>query len=138
MEQVALQAKAAEIRQRLLSEQAVITTCQARQAEQIAECATSGAFEADGATDLTSWVMATLNLPYPTAADLVGLALRLRDLPVLRQSFSEGNIGIESAGAAAKLATPETDEFFAKTAEAAPAKDLLRAVKEKEALDNQT
>ena len=130
----ALVAKAEELRERLICDQAMVTAGQARMVNAIAECAECGAWEADGAGDLVSWVMATLNVAYPAAADLVGLARRLRDLPVLAKSFAEGRVPIESAGAAAKLATPETDAFFAECAEVAPAKDLLRAVKNKEAL----
>ncbi|HLI55657.1 MAG TPA: DUF222 domain-containing protein, partial [Actinomycetota bacterium] len=130
----ALVAKAEELRERLICDQAMVTAGQARMVNAIAECAECGAWEADGAGDLVSWVMATLNVAYPAAADLVGLARRLRDLPELAKSFAEGRVPIESAGAAAKLATPETDAFFAETAEVAPAKDLLRAVKNKEAL----
>ena len=132
-----LVAKAAEIRAGVLEDQAVITTRQAKMVERLAELIETGAWQADGAGDVAGWVMATLNLPYPQAADLVGLARRLRELPVLAKSFAEGNIPIEAAGAAAKLASPETDEFFTEVAETTPAKDLLRAVKRKESVEAQ-
>ncbi|HEV2451206.1 MAG TPA: DUF222 domain-containing protein [Streptosporangiaceae bacterium] len=132
-----LEALVAGFRQRLIADQAIVTAGQARMVDTIAACAEAGAFSADGATDLTSWVMATLNVPYPQASDLVGLARRLKDLPELAKSFAQGNIPIEAAGAAAKLATPETDAFFTEVAESTPAKELVRAVKHKESLEAQ-
>jgi hypothetical protein len=130
----ALVARAAEVRQGCVADQAVITRAQARLVDRIAEVIGHDLWQADGATDATAWVMDTLNIPYPQASDLVGLARRLADLPVLAKSFAEGAIPLEAAGAAAKLADASTDAFYTGIAETAPAKDLLRAVKHKESL----
>lgn len=133
----ALVAKAAEIGDRVTGRQARITAEQARLVDDIAELISTGAWAADGAGDAIGWLMAKLNVPYPQAADLVSLARRLQELPVLAKSFAEGNIPIEAAGAAAKLASPETDQFFTEVAETSQAKDLMQAVKRKESLENQ-
>ncbi|MGH7759730.1 MAG: hypothetical protein ACREN7_10505, partial [Candidatus Dormibacteria bacterium] len=133
----AMVARADAIRDGVLEDQAVITGRQAQQVQRIAELISTGAWVAHGAGDAIGWVMATLNVAYPQAADLVSLARRLGDLPVLAKSFADADIGIEAAGAAAKLASAETDEFFTEVAKTSPAKDLLRAVRHKESLDNQ-
>lgn len=67
-------------------------------------------FLADGAGDLRQWVSARFGLRHSTAAQLVRVARRLRDLPRLREMFGAGELSLDQADAISKLATAETEE----------------------------
>jgi Domain of unknown function (DUF222)/HNH endonuclease len=67
-------------------------------------------FLADGARDLVQWVSARFGLRHSTAAQLVRVARRLEDLPVLRSRFAAGEMSLDQVDAISKLATAETEE----------------------------
>jgi len=67
-------------------------------------------FLADGAPDLVQWVSARFGVRHSTAGQLVRVARRLQDLPVLRSRFAEGVLSIDQVDAISKLATAETEE----------------------------
>jgi hypothetical protein len=67
-------------------------------------------FLADGASDLVQWVSARFGVRHSTAGQLVRVARRLQDLPVLRSRFAEGVLSLDQADAISKLATEETEE----------------------------
>ena len=67
-------------------------------------------FLADGARTLPDWVSARFGLRHSTAAQLVRVARRLQDLPVLRSRFAEGSLSLDQVDAISKLATAETEE----------------------------
>jgi hypothetical protein len=67
-------------------------------------------FLADGARDLPQWVSARFGLRHSTAAQLVRVARRLEDLPLLRERFAAGEVSLDQVDAISKLATPETEE----------------------------
>ncbi|HEX6147067.1 MAG TPA: DUF222 domain-containing protein [Acidimicrobiia bacterium] len=67
-------------------------------------------FLADGSPDLVQWVSARFGLRHSTAGQLVRVARRLQDLPLLRSRFAEGVISLDQADAISKLATPATEE----------------------------
>ncbi len=67
-------------------------------------------FLADGARDLPQWVSARFGLRHSTAAQLVRVARRLEDLPVLRSRFAAGELSLDQTDAISKLATAETEE----------------------------
>jgi hypothetical protein len=67
-------------------------------------------FLADGAKSLEEWVSARFGFRHATAAQLVRVARRLQDLPVLRSRFAEGALSLDQVDAISKLATPETEE----------------------------
>ena len=66
-------------------------------------------FLADGARDLTQWVSARFGLRHSTAAQLVGVARRLEDLPLLREKFAEGGLSLDQVDAISRMATPDTE-----------------------------
>jgi Domain of unknown function (DUF222)/HNH endonuclease len=66
-------------------------------------------FLADGARDLAQWVSARFGLRHATAAQLVRVARRLEDLPVLRSRFAAGELSLDQVDAISKLATPDTE-----------------------------
>ncbi len=67
-------------------------------------------FLADAARDLPQWVSARFGLRRSTAAQLVGVARRLQDLPLLRARFGAGELSLDQVDAISKLATAETEE----------------------------
>jgi hypothetical protein len=83
---------------------------QAQVCEWLIEADLSQQFLADGARDLVQWVSARFGLRHPTAAQLVRVARRLEDLPVLRQRLTAGEVSLDQADAISKLATAETEE----------------------------
>jgi hypothetical protein len=67
-------------------------------------------FLADGARNLPEWVSARFGLRHSTAAQLVRVAHRLQDLPVLREKFATGELSLDQVDAISKLASPATEE----------------------------
>ena len=67
-------------------------------------------FLADGARNLPEWVSARFGLRHATAAQLVRVARRLVDLPVLRSRFAAGELCLDQVDAISRLATPDTEE----------------------------
>ena len=65
---------------------------------------------ADGARDLSQWVSARFGLRHSTAAQLVRVARRLEDLPMLSSRFAAGELSLDQVDAISKLATAETEE----------------------------
>jgi len=66
-------------------------------------------FLADGAPDLVQWVSARFGLRHSTAFQLVGVARRLQDLPLLRERFSAGELSLDQVDAISRMATPESE-----------------------------
>ncbi|MFB3044563.1 MAG: DUF222 domain-containing protein, partial [Acidimicrobiia bacterium] len=64
----------------------------------------------DGARSLNDWVAAKLRLRHPTAAQLVGVARRLSDLPVLSARFASGELSLDQTDAISRMATADTEE----------------------------
>ena len=67
-------------------------------------------FLADGARNLPEWVSARFGLRHSTAPQLVRVARRLQDLPVLRSRFAAGELSLDQTDSISKLATAETEE----------------------------
>ncbi|MGH8949054.1 MAG: DUF222 domain-containing protein [Acidimicrobiia bacterium] len=67
-------------------------------------------FLADGARSLPEWVSARFGLRHSTASQLVRVARRLQDLPVLADRFAAGMLSLDQVDSISKLATPETEE----------------------------
>jgi hypothetical protein len=64
---------------------------------------------ADGAADPGQWISARFGIRRSTAAQLVRVARRLQDLPVLTQRFSAGELSLDQVDAISKIATPGTE-----------------------------
>ncbi|TDI51260.1 MAG: HNH endonuclease [Acidobacteria bacterium] len=64
----------------------------------------------DGARSLNDWVAARLRLRHETAAQLVGIANRLSDLPVLSARFACGDLSLDQTDAISRMATAGTEE----------------------------
>ena len=67
-------------------------------------------FLADGARNLPEWVSARFGLRHSTAAQLVRVARRLEDLPLLREKFAAGELSLDQTDSISKLATADTEE----------------------------
>jgi hypothetical protein len=67
-------------------------------------------FLADGSPDLVQWMSARFGLRYATAGQLVRVARRLQDLPVLRARFAAGELSLDQVDAISRMATPDTEE----------------------------
>ncbi|MCZ6631467.1 MAG: DUF222 domain-containing protein, partial [Actinobacteria bacterium] len=63
----------------------------------------------DGARGLVDWVAARLRLRPATAAQLVGVARRLQDLPVLSERFASGDLSLDQVDAISRMATADTE-----------------------------
>lgn len=66
-------------------------------------------FLVDGARDLGQWVSARFGLRHSTAVQLVGVARRLQDLPLLRARFGAGELSLDQVDAISRIATPESE-----------------------------
>jgi hypothetical protein len=69
-------------------------------------------FLADGSPDLVQWVSARFGVRHSTAGQLVRVARRLQELPVLRSRFAEGVLSLDQADAISRMATPESEELL--------------------------
>jgi hypothetical protein len=70
----------------------------------------------DGARSLTDWVSARLNIRHETAGELVRVARRLVDLPVLSARFAAGDLSLDQVDAISRMATPSSEEGLIKEA----------------------
>jgi hypothetical protein len=66
-------------------------------------------FLADGAPNMVQWLSARFGLRHSTAAQLVGVARRLQDLPRLSARFTAGELSLDQVDAISKMATPESE-----------------------------
>jgi len=64
---------------------------------------------ADGAADPGQWLSARFGIRRSTASQLVRVARRLQDLPVLREKFSSGELSLDQVDAISKIATAATE-----------------------------
>ena len=68
-------------------------------------------FLADGARDLGQWVSARFGLRHSSAVQLVGVARRLQDLPLLRERFGAGELVPWIRWMRiSRMATPDTEQ----------------------------
>ncbi len=63
----------------------------------------------DGARSLTDWVATRLRLCHGTAGQLVRVAKRLQDLPVLSARFAAGDLSLDEVDAVSRMATADTE-----------------------------
>ena len=89
---------------------ALSTAAQAAACEWLMEADRGQQFLADGSRDLVHRVSARFGWRHSAAAQLVRVARRLQDLPVLRSRFAEGALSIDQVDAISKMATPDTEE----------------------------
>lgn len=89
---------------------ALSAAAQAAACEWLMEADRGQQFLADGSRDLVHWVSARFGFRHSTAAQLVRVARRLQDLPVLRSRFAEGALSMDQVDAISKMATPDTEE----------------------------
>lgn len=90
----------------------------------------SEAWRDDGCRSLADWLVQRLGLLHRTAAELVFVAERLRDLPALAAAFAEGRLSWDQLRFAVVLATPETQAAVAAEAAGRSARELERLAQE--------
>ncbi len=66
-------------------------------------------FLADGSPNLVQWLSARFGLRHASAAQLVRVARRLEDLPVVRSRFAAGELSLDQVDAISAMATPDTE-----------------------------
>jgi len=77
--------------------------------ELIVEVDVRQSWMSDGARSLTDWVAARLRVRPDTAGQLVRVAKRLCDLPVLSERFAAGDLSLDQIDAVSRMATPDTE-----------------------------
>ncbi len=77
--------------------------------ELIVEVDARQSWMSDGARSLTDWVAARLRLRPDTAGQLVRVAKRLSDLPVLSERFAAGDLSLDQVDAVSRMATADTE-----------------------------
>lgn len=65
---------------------------------------------ADGARSLPDWVGVRLGVRHTTAVQLVAVARRLADLPLLAEAFESGVLSLDQVDAISRIATPDTEQ----------------------------
>ena len=63
----------------------------------------------DGARGLNDWVAARLRARHSVARQLVSVARRLQDLPVLSSRFGAGDLSLDQTDAISRMATADTE-----------------------------
>ncbi|MEE8405882.1 MAG: DUF222 domain-containing protein [Acidimicrobiia bacterium] len=63
----------------------------------------------DGARSLSDWVSVRLGVRHETAGQLVRVARRLSDLPVLAERFASGDLSLDQVDAISRMATADTE-----------------------------
>ncbi|HEX6299463.1 MAG TPA: DUF222 domain-containing protein [Acidimicrobiia bacterium] len=81
----------------------------ARVCELIREVDVRQSWMADGARSLTDWVGARLGVRHENAVQLVGVARRLADLPVLASRFASGLLSLDQVDAISRIVTPDSE-----------------------------
>jgi hypothetical protein len=82
----------------------------ARVCELILQVDVRQSWMADGARCLSDWVAARLRIRDHTARQLVGVARRLGDLPILASKFASGGFSLDEVDAISRIVTPDTEE----------------------------
>ena len=91
----------------------------------------------DGARSLTDWVSARLRLRHGSAARLVGISRRLRDLPAINKAFRSGDISIDQVDAISRIATVDTERALLDQAEKMTSAALDRLVRRERGLTSE-
>ena len=97
-------------------EQLAALTCAttAELLEVIAAIDEVGDYRADGAIDMASWLVSTLNVSISTAREWVRVARSLQTLPHLRSCFAGAELSWDQIAAATRFAVADTDELLAR------------------------
>ena len=92
----------------------------------IAESDQSRAWEADGATSMSSWLAGRFGMAWGTAREWVRVARALRSLPQIAEAFGAGLLSFDQVRALTRFVTSETDPRWAADAPAWSAAALYR------------
>ena len=101
-------------------------TCQWLQ--YVAEFVVRGDWADQGARTPAAWLSWAVGMAPSTAREHLRVALRLRELPLVRERFAAGRISYSKVRAVTRVAGPETEELLLTWADAAPAHVLERIV----------
>ncbi len=98
-----------EIEETLTHFVGLTSASQARVCELVAEVDRRQQFLADGSRTLTDWLSARFLIRHKTARQLVSVARRLEDLPLLSQRFAAGEFSLDQVDAISRMATADTE-----------------------------
>jgi hypothetical protein len=82
---------------------------QAQVCQLIGEADRRQQFLADGSPNMVQWLSARFSIRHCTARQLVSVARRLADLPVLSARFASGDLSLDQTDAISKMATADTE-----------------------------
>ncbi|MEE9177724.1 MAG: DUF222 domain-containing protein, partial [Acidimicrobiia bacterium] len=99
-----------EIEETLTHFVGLTSASQARVCELVAEVDRRQQFLADGSRSVTDWLSARFSIRHKTARQLVAVARRLCDLPVLAERFACGDLSLDQVDAISRMATSDTEE----------------------------
>lgn len=74
-------------------------------------------WKVDGATSMTAWLAAQLDIAHGTAAQLVSVGESLENLPNIAEAFGEGRLSWDKVRSLTRFATPDTEAALADQAQ---------------------
>jgi hypothetical protein len=95
---------------------AVMAAASAQALTAVAECDARKLWRRDGATSMTSWLAGRYRLGWGTAREWVRVAHALQDLPRIAEAYRGGRLSWDQLRPLSRIATPETDETWARKA----------------------
>jgi len=102
-------------------------TC--RYLQLVAELVVRGIWAEQGARTPAQWLSWAIGLGPSTAREHVRIALRLRDLPLIRERFRAGTISYSKARALTRVAMPQMEELLLSWADHATAGEIEQIVR---------
>lgn len=96
----------------------------------LGEVVARGLWAVDGARTPATWLSWRLGIGPSTAREHVRVALRLRELPLVRERFASGTISYSKVRAISRVAGPSTERLLLRWADAATAAELEHIVRD--------
>lgn len=104
----------------------------------VAEFVVRGDWAAQGHRTPAAWLSWAVGMAPSTAREHLRVALRLRELPQVRQRFAAGRISYSKVRAITRVATTATEQLLLRWADAAPAHVLERIIADARRLQQTT
>ena len=124
-----------EIEDAITQLHAMITASTRHLLEYIREFDRREAWRRDGATSMTHWLCARLNVSYATAKDWVEATNALEELPATTQAFGDATLSWDQVKELVRFATPERDEELAAQAPGWSVAEVKRRARNERPID---
>ena len=119
----------AQLEHRLKVQAAEITALTCRWIQILGELVVRGVWADQGARSPAQWLSYMVGLAPSTARDHVRVALRLRELPAIREEFAAGQLSYSKVRALTRIAHPDLQDLLLRWARHATAADIERIVR---------